>query len=453
MSDAGVCRSSSRDPVRPERLRDAPEALAQQIRERERVRLERSPVPSARSSRRRSRGSWTRTTSGHGTASTGTPELRVVDTVGDAARAQRRLPVGDCCRPCGSGPVRACARPADRARSAGRRRSGAGGCTTPLTVNSRPSRGLDGGALERRSAPLLARRHPQPPACAPVGSACTLAGVEERRGTTVMDLLISVVDEAEVDPAVAGGADIVDVKNPREGSLGANFPHVIRRVRELTPAAVPVSVAIGDFPNLPGMAALAAAGAAGCGVQFVKVGLLGPRDHDEAFAVLAAVCRAARDEAPAVRVMATAYADARSDRFAPAGGVARRRRRGRRRRLHDRHGRQGRGHAVHRSWPRPSSSASSSRCREAGLLCALAGSLSAADVPRLRELAPDIVGFRGAACRRRPPGGHARSRRRAGASRSLSRKPDPLRAPVVEQVARAVRGARRRSSRDRTWPR
>ena len=38
-------------------------------------------------------------------------------------------------------------------------------------------------------------------------------------------------------------------------------------------------------------------------------------------------------------------------------------------------------------------------CREAGLLCALAGSLRASDVPRLRELAPDIVGFRGAACR------------------------------------------------------
>ena len=73
-----------------------------------------------------------------------------------------------------------------------------------------------------------------------------------------------------------------------------------------------MSVAIGDVPNLPGMAALAAAGAAGCGVQFVKVGLLGPRDHDEAFAVLAAVCRAARDEAPGVRVMATAYADART---------------------------------------------------------------------------------------------------------------------------------------------
>jgi len=39
------------------------------------------------------------------------------------------------------------------------------------------------------------------------------------------------------------------------------------------------------------------------------------------------------------------------------------------------------------------------RCREAGLLCAMAGSLRATDMQRLNELAPDIVGFRGAACR------------------------------------------------------
>jgi uncharacterized protein (UPF0264 family) len=38
-------------------------------------------------------------------------------------------------------------------------------------------------------------------------------------------------------------------------------------------------------------------------------------------------------------------------------------------------------------------------CRHAGLQTALAGSLGADDVPALRRLQPDIVGFRGAACR------------------------------------------------------
>jgi uncharacterized protein (UPF0264 family) len=37
-------------------------------------------------------------------------------------------------------------------------------------------------------------------------------------------------------------------------------------------------------------------------------------------------------------------------------------------------------------------------CRQAGLLCALAGSLGPADLPPLRRLAPDVAGFRSAAC-------------------------------------------------------
>ncbi len=213
-----------------------------------------------------------------------------------------------------------------------------------------------------------------------------------------MDLLISVVDEDEVACAVDGGADIVDVKNPREGSLGANFPHVIRRVRELTPNAIPVSVAIGDFPSRPGMASLAAAGAAGCGVQFVKIGLFGPRDQDEAFAVLSSVCRAARDEAPAVRVMAAAYADARKTGSLPPAELPA---------VAAAAGADGcmidtaekSGCALFTEMAAAELERFITACREARLSCALAGSLAASDLPRLRELAPDIVGFRGAACR------------------------------------------------------
>src|SRR6185295_9594756 len=84
----------------------------------------------------------------------------------------------------------------------------------------------------------------------------------------VMKLLVSVVDAAEAAAAAAAGADIVDVKNPAEGSLGAPSPAVIERVRAAVPPALPVSVAIGDMPNLPGTAALAALGAARSGASF-----------------------------------------------------------------------------------------------------------------------------------------------------------------------------------------
>ncbi|MHB0980168.1 MAG: (5-formylfuran-3-yl)methyl phosphate synthase [Thermoleophilia bacterium] len=213
-----------------------------------------------------------------------------------------------------------------------------------------------------------------------------------------MQLLVSVVHEEEVAAAIAGGADIIDVKNPREGSLGANFPHVIRRVRELTPRDVPVSAAIGDAPNLPGMVALAAAGAATCGVQYVKVGLLGPREPRDALLLLTEVCRAAREQDPTVRIMATAYADAhRIGSFPPldlpmvaaeagADGC-----------MLDTASKSGAtllselGAAELETFV--------DRCRGNGLICALAGSLREQDVPRIHELAPDIIGVRTAACR------------------------------------------------------
>ena len=73
-----------------------------------------------------------------------------------------------------------------------------------------------------------------------------------------MKLLVSVIDAAEARLALAGGVDIVDVKNPAEGSLGAPAPGVIAQVRDVLSAHAPLSAAIGDLPCLPGTAALAA---------------------------------------------------------------------------------------------------------------------------------------------------------------------------------------------------
>ena len=46
-----------------------------------------------------------------------------------------------------------------------------------------------------------------------------------------MLLLISPINREEALESIKGGADIVDVKNPKEGSLGANFPWVIKEIR------------------------------------------------------------------------------------------------------------------------------------------------------------------------------------------------------------------------------
>ena len=81
-----------------------------------------------------------------------------------------------------------------------------------------------------------------------------------------MKLMVSVLSAEEAHEAIEGGAEILDIKNPAEGSLGAQPPQVIREVKKFGAGRVEISAAIGDMPNLPGTAALAALGAASCGV-------------------------------------------------------------------------------------------------------------------------------------------------------------------------------------------
>jgi uncharacterized protein (UPF0264 family) len=216
----------------------------------------------------------------------------------------------------------------------------------------------------------------------------------------------------EAARALAAGADVLDIKEPREGSLGACPPAILRAVVALVdarphppqagPAAgsarpVLVSAALGDAPNLPGTLALAAAGAAACGVDVLKIGLWGTPRESEAIDLVRAVVEAARATSPSVRIVAAAYADA--DRIgalpplalpavAEAGGafgclIDTARKDGSR--LFDHLGVQALRRLVGEAHRR-------------GLACGLAGSLSVRDVPILREIGPDYVGARGALC-------------------------------------------------------
>lgn len=125
-----------------------------------------------------------------------------------------------------------------------------------------------------------------------------------------LKLLISPVNEAEAQEAAAGGADIIDIKNPKEGALGASYPWVIKQIRQNTPRGIEVSCTIGDMPNLPGSASLAALGAVSLGVDYLKVGLYGLKTSEDATFLLQQVCRAAKEYNPQVKVAAAGYADA-----------------------------------------------------------------------------------------------------------------------------------------------
>jgi len=208
-------------------------------------------------------------------------------------------------------------------------------------------------------------------------------------------LLVSVVDAGEARAAAEAGADIVDVKNPAEGSLGAPSPAVIADIRAAVPVALPVSAAIGDMPNLPGTAALAALGAAHSGAAFVKVGLWGASTEADAIVLL----RTVREAAPDAVVVAGAYADARRVPHAPlrpellprvarAAGVDVC--------LLDTAVKDGRGLL---DWLSPEAlTALVDEAHELGLELALAGALRAEDLPVVAATGADIAGVRSAAC-------------------------------------------------------
>ncbi|MCZ0978507.1 (5-formylfuran-3-yl)methyl phosphate synthase [Streptomyces diastatochromogenes] len=127
-----------------------------------------------------------------------------------------------------------------------------------------------------------------------------------------MLLLISPdgVEEALDCAKAAEHLDIVDVKKPDEGSLGANFPWVIREIREAVPADKPVSATVGDVPYKPGTVAQAALGAVVSGATYIKVGLYGCTTPEQGVEVMRAVVRAVKDHRPDALVVASGYADA-----------------------------------------------------------------------------------------------------------------------------------------------
>jgi uncharacterized protein (UPF0264 family) len=95
-----------------------------------------------------------------------------------------------------------------------------------------------------------------------------------------MRMLVSVRDVPEALLAAHGGADLIDLKEPREGALGGlpvvTIAAIVEALRTLRSRhrGLLVSATIGDLPMTERAAILARVGAvAACGVDYVKVGI------------------------------------------------------------------------------------------------------------------------------------------------------------------------------------
>jgi uncharacterized protein (UPF0264 family) len=214
-----------------------------------------------------------------------------------------------------------------------------------------------------------------------------------------LQLLVSVRSADEVGPALAGGADIIDAKEPDRGSLGAVDRDVLSRILQRVPDDCAVSVALGDVTR-PEEVLAAVHGLElpeRASPTYLKLGFAGVRSPNQIRLLIESAVSVARGMAASPTIVAVAYADRERARTVPpaalsplaeaagAAGV-----------LLDTHGKDGRGLLE---WLPPSALVDwVAAAREAGLLAALAGSLRSRDLALVCRAEPDVVGIRGAAC-------------------------------------------------------
>jgi len=198
--------------------------------------------------------------------------------------------------------------------------------------------------------------------------------------------LASVTNADEARFALAGGADVIDCKDPSSGALGALPEVVVRDVVAQVAGQLPVSATVGDLPPDPSLLVGAAARMASTSVDVVKIGFFGSHDPRPAIAALG------RGTFSPARLFAVLMADQKPD-YALIPYLAE-------------HGFIGvmldtAGKASGRltsMLPSAGLSAFVHAARAHGLVCGLAGSLRMEDIAGLARLEPDILGFRGALC-------------------------------------------------------
>ena len=202
-------------------------------------------------------------------------------------------------------------------------------------------------------------------------------------------LLVSVRNGHEARQAMDGGADIIDTKEPNNGPLGRASEAAVREVLNAVGGRLPVSMALGELTGRPEPPSDEIAG----GLRYVKVGLANCTNRSSWQQELAETFRSL----PAVERVMVAYADWK-----------------------------------HSSAPRPDEllelavelscqvflldtftkdarnlidfanleliSKWLSQANKLSLITAVAGSLNTSSLPRILDLAPDVIAVRGAAC-------------------------------------------------------
>jgi uncharacterized protein (UPF0264 family) len=208
--------------------------------------------------------------------------------------------------------------------------------------------------------------------------------------TSRSGLLVSVRSVAEAEAALAGGASLIDIKEPSRGPLGRADSATITAIVRHVAGRCPVSAALGEMAEFTSLEK-------NKGLTFVKLGLAGAANLDWQN-ILSGHLHNGLGPGHSPQLVVTAYADADNAGAPPVdevcrfaclqpGNVF----------LLDTYKKEKRLTLL--DWLPPQTvMAMCHRCREAGVRIALAGSLGPREIMELRVAQPDWFAVRGAVC-------------------------------------------------------
>ena len=198
-------------------------------------------------------------------------------------------------------------------------------------------------------------------------------------------VLASVRDLAEAELALHAGVDVLDLKEPARGALGAWDPDEVAEAVRRFRGRVPLSATAGDLPLREDLLPPVVEALAAAGVDVVKIGLF---EGDPAATLPAVAARVSAD----VRLVAVAFADRGLDPDLPdllaASGFAG---------LVVDTADKSSGRLLDHATPEALAGLVA-RAHARGLFVGLAGSLRAEHVVTLATCGADLFGFRGALC-------------------------------------------------------
>jgi uncharacterized protein (UPF0264 family)/CheY-like chemotaxis protein len=198
-------------------------------------------------------------------------------------------------------------------------------------------------------------------------------------------MLASVNSVEEALQALSANVDIIDLKQPSLGALGALETDLVKSIVDEINGRCPVSATVGDLPMQPGIVYRAVKAMAETGVDYVKIGFFPDGDWQGTIEKLATLPRT-------MNLIAVLFADTQLDfavvdslKDAGFKGVM----------LDTMNKKNG---PLTQVMVKTDIARFVRLARDRSLLCGLAGSLRLKDIAELMLYQPDYLGFRGALC-------------------------------------------------------